>query len=517
MRIKTLKRMISLFLFSSLVIPYAAEAGNKLVLIAYPSEIMAGEWTTKYTIQRQDESGNPVTEGKTKVVPLTSSDSAKKAFSIIQGFPPPLPPGAEGFTSTIHEGKSTVDFYYYDEKAGDWTISFSAEGLSGNSINLTVHPTEATSISAVAGNDQIGTVGATLSNFFVVRVTDDYGNGAKGKTVSWSITETPSSVTGQSLSTQMMISASDGEARTMLTLGDQSGTYRVQALYDLLPESPIVFNATASPEGLKNISLVSGSCQSGEVNSSLTQPFVVEVTDASGNPVQGATVSWSITEIPTEARRQQLSDNEMTTDSNGIATSTLTLGNKAGLYKIEASCEGLDGSPIKFTAITGTSFFIKGGKYFAFSIPYRLNNGNAESVFNELGPYDPSQWRLFRFVGDRYIEYPDIQDFSPGLGFWLITSQNKKLSTAGLAVASEVTVNLEPGWNQISCPFTCSVAWVDVKTRNPNLFDNNLVADAIWGYDDSKLELVMSKDMDPWEAYWIYNNSGSNVNLIIPY
>lgn len=488
---------------------------NKLVFTVYPSAVVAGAWSSKYTVQRQDEHGNPVTAGETTVEPSSTSDGANKEFSLTQSSPPP-PPGGGEFTVTIQNGASSADFYYYDEKAGQWTISAAASGLEGDSKSLTVNTGEAANISKVSGDNQSGSVGATLSNYFVVKVTDAYGNSISGKTVNWSITQTPSGATGQSLSATSTTTDSDGEAKSKLTLGDKAGEYKVQATSNSLSGSPITFTTTANTGEAENISKVSGDCQSGDVITDLTYPFVVKVTDDDGNGVSGVTVSWSITTAPVDATGQILSATSTTTDSDGEAESTLTLGDKAGLYKVEASCSGLSGTPIKFTATTGKSYFIKGGCYHKFSIPYQLNNGNAEVVLDELGPYDRTKWRLYRYEG-QYQEYPNITNFSPGLGYWLISAEDNEIFVEGDNVSSDVTVTLEPGWNQIGCPFVCSVSWDSIKNENSSLFDNNIVADVLWGYDSENREYVLCNEMSPWQGYWVLNNSESSINLIIPY
>jgi len=106
---------------------------NKLVMTAYPSSVTAGSWTTVYTVQRQDQYGNPVTSGSTTVNLASSSTGVNKKFSESVGGPPAT-------SVTIPDGASSKDFYYYDEKAGSWTISVSATGLTGDSKPLTVNP-----------------------------------------------------------------------------------------------------------------------------------------------------------------------------------------------------------------------------------------------------------------------------------------------------------------------------------------------------------------------------------------
>ncbi|MFP4083258.1 MAG: Ig-like domain-containing protein, partial [Candidatus Aminicenantes bacterium] len=482
---------------------------TSLVLTTYPSQVEAGSWSSKYTVQRQDEFGNSVTSGVTTVNLSSDSDGANKKFSETSG-------GSAVTSIDIPDGSSSKNFYYYDEKKGEWTVSVSSTDLTGDSQSLEVTAASEANLTMVSGDNQSGNLGETLDQDFVVKVTDDYGNPVSGTAVNWSIAQTPSGASGQSLSETSTTTDSDGEAKSRLTLGDKAGDYQVQAASSGLSGSPAAFTATATTEEAKVISKVSGDCQLGDTNNALPQPFVAKVTDDLGNPVSGITVIWEISQTPAGASGQSLSETSTTTDSDGEASSTLTLGDRSGVYTVEASSSGLSGSPLTFTATTGSSFFLKEQRFHMFSIPYQFMDGNAEKVLGDLGPYDPAQWRLFRY-GGQYHEYPDVPDFSPGLGYWLITAQDKEIVVGGSEVNSEVTITLEPGWNQIGCPGTCSVSWDSVKSRNPDLFDNNTVTDVLWGYDNENGEYVMCDEMSPWQGYWVYNNSESHVNLIFPY
>ena len=73
-------------------------------------------------------------------------------------------------------------------------------------------------------------------------------------------------------------------------------------------------------------------------------PFVVEVQNKNGNPLQGAQVTFSVT-----AGGGSLSVETSTTDSNGHAQTTLTLG-AVGTNTVSASVEGVS-QPVTFTAV----------------------------------------------------------------------------------------------------------------------------------------------------------------------
>ncbi len=119
---------------------------------------------------------------------------------------------------------------------------------------------------------------------------------------------------------------------------------------------PIVFAAcggeglTLPPEGEPaHISVIDGDKQSGLVGSTLGEPLLVEVTDTRNLPVAGATVIFSITSAATA----KAAPASAITNSDGRATSTLTLGSTPGTVtgKVEVPMdEGVRSVEASFTA-----------------------------------------------------------------------------------------------------------------------------------------------------------------------
>ena len=89
---------------------------------------------------------------------------------------------------------------------------------------------------------------------------------------------------------------------------------------------------------------ISGDTQQGNTGATLTQPFVVEVQDASSVAFAGVPVTFAVT-----AGGGTLSATNTTTDVNGRAQSTLTLGNTAGTNTVSVSVTGIT-QTITFTA-----------------------------------------------------------------------------------------------------------------------------------------------------------------------
>ena len=100
----------------------------------------------------------------------------------------------------------------------------------------------------------------------------------------------------------------------------------------------VTFNAEASlPLPMATtLSVISGDNQSGLTDETLMKPFVVEVRDQYGVPMEGVTVSFVVS-----AGGGSLSDTSVDTDVNGLVQSTLTLGNDPGPNTVTASVEGI--------------------------------------------------------------------------------------------------------------------------------------------------------------------------------
>ncbi len=93
---------------------------------------------------------------------------------------------------------------------------------------------------------------------------------------------------------------------------------------------------------------ISGDTQQGDTGATLADPFVVEVKDADSVAFIGVPVTFAVT-----AGGGTLSTTSTTTDANGRAESTLTLGNTDGANTVSVSVTGIT-QTITFTATATT-------------------------------------------------------------------------------------------------------------------------------------------------------------------
>ncbi len=94
---------------------------------------------------------------------------------------------------------------------------------------------------------------------------------------------------------------------------------------------------------------ISGDTQQGSSGTTLAQPFVVEVRDGDSTAFAEVPVTFAVT-----AGGGTLSVTSTTTDANGRAESTLTLGNTAGTNTVRVSVQGISQAAI-FTAVATTT------------------------------------------------------------------------------------------------------------------------------------------------------------------
>ncbi|MGH7510739.1 MAG: Ig-like domain-containing protein [Gemmatimonadales bacterium] len=196
-------------------------------------------------------------------------------------------------------------------------------------FNATVGAAAAATIALVSGDDQSASVGATLADPLVVRVSDGFGNPVAGVTVEWSAgqgsVDPGSSVTGE-----------DGRAVTSWTLGSSAGDQSATASNPALEGSPVTFTGTAFSGSADRLVRVSGNGQSAQAGTELPDPLVVRLIDLAGNGVPNRAVSWVVA-----TGGGSVSSANSTTDGLGNASSRWTVGPSAGANTLNAVVSGI--------------------------------------------------------------------------------------------------------------------------------------------------------------------------------
>lgn len=142
--------------------------------------------------------------------------------------------------------------------------------------------------------------------------------------------------------------------------------------------------------------------------------------------------------------------------------------------------------------------------YRLISVPLVDVSNSVNTVLGNFGEAGIDNWRLFRWQSGAYVEHSEsgFEGFSPGRGYWFITSSVGSIQTGGGTSAptdEDFSIFLQPGWNMIGSPFTYDTDWSNADV--PSTVDN------LWGYDGSGFSNITV--LKPWEGYFV-NNSSNN-------
>jgi Domain of unknown function DUF11/Bacterial Ig-like domain/Bacterial Ig domain/Bacterial Ig-like domain (group 2) len=112
------------------------------------------------------------------------------------------------------------------------------------------------------------------------------------------------------------------------------GTAEIAAVYPSLPLAQAT--VTDLPATPVTLAIVSGNNQTGLTSQTLTAPLVVEITDANNQPVPNIAVSFSA-----QTGGGTVGQSLVTTNAQGLSSTTLSLGQTAGVNSVTASVAAL--------------------------------------------------------------------------------------------------------------------------------------------------------------------------------
>ena len=237
---------------------------------------------------------------------------------------------------------------------GTVTVSSGMTGVASRTIPVTFQVSAgpvAFRIEAVTAPSQSGSAGKPVAQppGVIVRAADN--TPVQGFSVTFA-----SNGGGTIVPTGVITTDANGVAAlTSWTLGSQPGASQtVTATAPGLAGSPVTFTATSL--AASKITMVSGDGQSAVLGRALTDPLVVRVTDANDMPVPNASVAFTAS-----SGNGAVAPAAATTDANGLAAGTWTLGATLGTQSVTAALVGPPGAPfVTFTATgTGATSLVK--------------------------------------------------------------------------------------------------------------------------------------------------------------
>ncbi len=151
--------------------------------------------------------------------------------------------------------------------------------------------------------------------------------------------------------------------------------------------------------------------------------------------------------------------------------------------------------------------------YKMVSVPIDLTDRSiTRALVDDYGSYNRSKWRVFKWEGAGYVEFPNIAaTITPGNAFWLITHAGTSFDVdEGLSVSTRQpqVLTIPPGWSQIANPFAFRVDWDSVA-------GGNLLSGPYY-YDRGAFRATTVRVLQPWEGYFVYNANTQAITIAVP-
>ncbi|MBE2254508.1 MAG: Ig-like domain-containing protein, partial [Myxococcus sp.] len=229
--------------------------------------------------------------------------------------------------------------------AGAFTVAASTTGVgTPATFSLTSTAGAAASISVVSGSPQSTVVTTAFGAPLVVVVRDASNNPLPNVVVSFT---GPSSGAGATFTGSTTTNAQGQVSVTATANTTAGGPYTVTATVGAFSAT---FSLTNTAGAAAAITVVSGTPQSAAAGAAFGAPLVVRVTDANGNPVPNATVTFT----PPSTGASAAVSGTFTTAANGEVSATATANTTSGgPYQVDASVSGVT-TPAAFT-LTNTA------------------------------------------------------------------------------------------------------------------------------------------------------------------
>jgi adhesin/invasin len=243
--------------------------------------------------------------------------------------------------TTNSAGVATVGSWTLGAAAGPNSLVASSGSLSGSPVTFNATGTAGAPglITIVAGDAQTAVAGTAAAIAPSVKVTDQNGNAVAGATVTFTVVAGGGSIAGGTATSNASGIATAGA----WTLGVVSGENRLAATSGSLTAT---FTATGTAGAAALIAIDAGNGQSAIVGTNVSIAPSVKVTDALGNAVSGAGVTFAVT-----AGGGSITGANASSSAAGIASvGSWTLGASAGANTLSASLNGVAGATVSFTA-----------------------------------------------------------------------------------------------------------------------------------------------------------------------
>jgi hypothetical protein len=248
-----------------------------------------------------------------------------------------------GHATTAANGVATLGSWTLATVPGINTLVAVVTGLPPVMFTATGVTGPVASLVKIAGDGMSGVAGAPIvaTSRPAVRLADAHGNPVPGaQPVVFAVSSGGGTVTGAAATTDAQGVATVGG----WVLGTTAGPNTMTATSPGIP--PVIFTITGQAGTPAVLAKLAGDAQAGSIGFAVPTRPAVSVTDALGNPVEGATVTFSVT-----AGGGAVAFGTVGTNSAGVAAADWTLGSTAGTNTLHAAVSGLPAVTFTATAV----------------------------------------------------------------------------------------------------------------------------------------------------------------------
>jgi hypothetical protein len=257
-------------------------------------------------------------------------------------------PGGQSTATALTNGSgiATAPVFTANTIAGTYLISASVSGVvTGANFSLTNLAGPAASVAPSVGSPQTATINTAFSAVLQALVKDASNNPVSGVTVTFTA---PGSGAGGSFAggqpvATAVTNGSGIATAPVFTANTIAGPYLISASVAGVPTGT-TFSLTNLAGPAASVAPSVGSPQTALVGTAFTTALQAAVADASGNPVNGAPVTFTILSAGgasgSFAGPQSMAT--VNTNTSGIATAPMVTANaNAGLYTVTAAVPGV--------------------------------------------------------------------------------------------------------------------------------------------------------------------------------
>ena len=256
---------------------------------------------------------------------------------------------------TNSSGTASAPALYANDVTGSYTVVASFDNYVSAPFELSNTTVGVVNTVAVtSGSGQSAQIGEPFPDPLVVTVTDAYGDPVAGTTVDFGVVSTAgagATFSGAGSSAGVQTDESGVATSPALTAGTTAGAFTVTASV-AGANSVATFDLTVQAGVAANLTAGVGVSQSTELGTDFPVPLAVTVTDTDGNPLVGATVTFS---APRTGASGVFAGAGATatvvTNSDGVATAPdFSANGHTGGYVVMAAVAGLS-TPATFALV----------------------------------------------------------------------------------------------------------------------------------------------------------------------